>query len=207
MSKLSSKPPNTRVHGALFVISGTRGHKLVVSWPEKNLKSADDQVIGGFDAQFLADMLSPKAALCNQRFQLSIDELLFLGHPVLTNSITPLRAQSQSEIASMSMFHFVVVLDNDSDIAWVNQIYEQIVVRTVCAWRFEQLRCGYITREVELSLKATDISPGNSKGCSTHLLCSDNLLICFDQGHLNLFRALLYEIFAEYMNHWSFRSH
>lgn len=36
----------------------------------------------GYRSSFLAGILSPKAALCHQKFELVVDELAFLGHPV-----------------------------------------------------------------------------------------------------------------------------
>ncbi|KAF9413192.1 Nitrogen permease regulator 3 [Podila epigama] len=36
----------------------------------------------GYDPQFLANVLSPKLALCDKRFQLTVDDLTFIGHPV-----------------------------------------------------------------------------------------------------------------------------
>ncbi|CAE6456902.1 unnamed protein product [Rhizoctonia solani] len=36
----------------------------------------------GYRPNFLAGILSPKAALCHQKFELVVDELTFLGHPV-----------------------------------------------------------------------------------------------------------------------------
>ncbi|CAE6533167.1 unnamed protein product [Rhizoctonia solani] len=36
----------------------------------------------GYHSGFLAEILSPKAALCHQKFELVVDELAFLGHPV-----------------------------------------------------------------------------------------------------------------------------
>ncbi|KAG8859521.1 hypothetical protein FRB96_004405 [Tulasnella sp. 330] len=45
----------------------------------------DDNPYGeilGYDPTFLAEVLSPKPALCHQKFELSIDELAFIGHPV-----------------------------------------------------------------------------------------------------------------------------
>ncbi|KAJ1306246.1 hypothetical protein OPQ81_010950 [Rhizoctonia solani] len=36
----------------------------------------------GYRSSFLAEILSPKAALCHQKFELVVDELAFLGHPV-----------------------------------------------------------------------------------------------------------------------------
>ncbi|CAE6503124.1 unnamed protein product [Rhizoctonia solani] len=36
----------------------------------------------GYRSSFLAEILSPKSALCHQKFELVVDELAFLGHPV-----------------------------------------------------------------------------------------------------------------------------
>ncbi|KAG9127013.1 hypothetical protein FRC07_001038 [Ceratobasidium sp. 392] len=36
----------------------------------------------GYRSGFLADILSPKPSLCHQKFELVVDELAFLGHPV-----------------------------------------------------------------------------------------------------------------------------
>src|SRR5690606_24151840 len=43
----------------------------------------------GFDAQILSDILSPKAALCDRRFQLTVDDVTFLGIPTLLNADRP----------------------------------------------------------------------------------------------------------------------
>jgi len=37
----------------------------------------------GFDPHFLADMLSPRARLCDRMFMLAVDDLVFVGHPTL----------------------------------------------------------------------------------------------------------------------------
>ncbi|KAG9001771.1 hypothetical protein FRB94_000647 [Tulasnella sp. JGI-2019a] len=45
----------------------------------------DDNSYGeilGYDPTFLAEVLSPKPALCHQKFELSVDELAFVGYPV-----------------------------------------------------------------------------------------------------------------------------
>ncbi|KAF8344246.1 nitrogen permease regulator of amino acid transport activity 3-domain-containing protein [Cantharellus anzutake] len=36
----------------------------------------------GYQASFLAELLSPKPALCHQKFELSVDDIAFVGHPV-----------------------------------------------------------------------------------------------------------------------------
>ena len=36
----------------------------------------------GYQAAFLAELLSPKPALCHQKFELCVDQITFVGHPV-----------------------------------------------------------------------------------------------------------------------------
>jgi hypothetical protein len=45
------------------------------------LSSAYDQVLG-FKAEFLAKILCPRKAMCHSRFELIVDDLAFVGHPV-----------------------------------------------------------------------------------------------------------------------------
>ncbi|KAL0089773.1 hypothetical protein J3Q64DRAFT_1636222, partial [Phycomyces blakesleeanus] len=49
-------------------------------------KSSDEfagrDAIFNMDVGFLADALAPKPSLCDRKFQLSIDDLTFVGHPV-----------------------------------------------------------------------------------------------------------------------------
>jgi hypothetical protein len=43
----------------------------------------------GFEAAFLSDILSPKVALCDKQFQLTVDDITFIGHPTLLNADRP----------------------------------------------------------------------------------------------------------------------
>lgn len=40
----------------------------------------------GYSTSFLANLLSPKSALCHQKFELIVDELVFVGHPVCVDA-------------------------------------------------------------------------------------------------------------------------
>ncbi|KAI9017072.1 nitrogen permease regulator of amino acid transport activity 3-domain-containing protein [Gaertneriomyces semiglobifer] len=43
----------------------------------------------GYDTHFLSDILSPKVALCDQQFQLTVDDVTFVGHPTLLHADRP----------------------------------------------------------------------------------------------------------------------
>lgn len=94
--------------GIIIVTNSSRGHHFVYKYPRekkkgftphedstlfasqelksKQLAESDDfQVTSkvlGYDPQFLANILSPKLSLCDKRFQLTVDDLTFIGHPV-----------------------------------------------------------------------------------------------------------------------------
>ncbi|KAJ3172301.1 Nitrogen permease regulator 3 [Irineochytrium annulatum] len=48
-----------------------------------------EDTILGFDPQSLSDLLSPKVALCDRKFQLTVDDITFVGHPTLLNADRP----------------------------------------------------------------------------------------------------------------------
>lgn len=43
----------------------------------------------GFDSQTLSDLLSPKVALCDRKFELTVDQVTFVGHATLLNADRP----------------------------------------------------------------------------------------------------------------------
>ncbi|KFH63478.1 hypothetical protein MVEG_10887 [Podila verticillata NRRL 6337] len=96
--------------GIIIVTNSSRGHHFVYKYPREPQKSSlghatditpsnrdlktskpinplgdefqTTSKVLGYDPQFLANLLSPKLALCDKRFQLTVDELTFIGHPV-----------------------------------------------------------------------------------------------------------------------------
>lgn len=47
-----------------------------------DVRAVDSSYLG-FTPQFLSNLLTPKCRLCNQKFHLSIDQVSFIGHPVM----------------------------------------------------------------------------------------------------------------------------
>lgn len=55
----------------------------------RHISDADDlayEQLLGFPAEFLASILCPKDGMCHQKFELTIDDLAFIGHPVCADS-------------------------------------------------------------------------------------------------------------------------
>lgn len=109
--------------GIIIVTNSSRGHHFVYKYPREPQKSSlghatditpsnrdlktskpihqigdefqTTSKVLGYDPQFLANLLSPKLALCDKRFQLTVDELTFIGHPV---SLTGPEFRQQREL-------------------------------------------------------------------------------------------------------------
>ena len=54
--------------------------------PSANPNNSKRETFLGFDTQILSDLLSPKSALCDRKFNTCVDDIHFLGHPTLLNA-------------------------------------------------------------------------------------------------------------------------
>ncbi|KAJ3175166.1 Nitrogen permease regulator 3 [Geranomyces variabilis] len=52
-------------------------------------QQSDAERFLGFETHFLSDVLSPKVALCDRQFQLTVDDVTFVGHPTLLHADRP----------------------------------------------------------------------------------------------------------------------
>jgi hypothetical protein len=59
--------------------------------------SAGRDTIFNLDVSFLADTLAPRSSLCDRKFQLTMDDLTFVGHPVSLTSPQQQKQQQQQQ--------------------------------------------------------------------------------------------------------------
>lgn len=78
---------HSRSHPTSRRTSPSRDHKDSYEGPKDALPLDDHytQVLG-YSAEFLAGMLCPQRAMCHQKFELVVDDLAFIGHPVCAES-------------------------------------------------------------------------------------------------------------------------
>ncbi|KAK9766400.1 Nitrogen permease regulator 3 [Basidiobolus ranarum] len=140
----------------------------------------------GYEPHLLADILSPKASLCDSRFQLTIDELTFVGHPTLIVRNLSKRNESISDngkngvkgefsspeyspggeqqgnintpVSQVTMFHLVFVMEPAAlDLnREVDDLYNHVITKFTAALRYEQIRCGYVRQEADRIMTLTD---------------------------------------------------
>ncbi|EJD48963.1 hypothetical protein AURDEDRAFT_112702 [Auricularia subglabra TFB-10046 SS5] len=128
----------------------------------------------GYPLNALAALLAP-VALCHQKFELLVDELVFLGHPVCRDADgswppvptpgsapnTDVRAGNNSDgIAhshSLHMFHIVFVLDRPDPSSastgnlarYYDALYRQVAFKLTAALYLQQSVSGFVDNECD----------------------------------------------------------
>ncbi len=140
----------------------------------------DYKYILGYPISILAGKLFRfERKICNQRFELVIEELMFLGHPVcigeddtwgwkeLYADLSPNDGTDQESVSEpqpkddskeFKAFHLILVLDRpdpsvggDVNIGqFVDVYYKQIAQRLTAALHYEQARDGYVEKQADL---------------------------------------------------------
>ena len=162
--------------GLLIVTSGSKGHRVVWRYvcyrelqePRTSLISTFHDTLGreyvdrtrmmsdssklfdDLDITLIADMLSPKIGLCDKRFQLSLNQYTYLGHPLTSESQQGVYESGDVRILhSMSLFHLVFLMRSTRQ-TLLDEIYRRIVRPLSMALKYEQSLCGYLTNEIDL---------------------------------------------------------
>jgi nitrogen permease regulator 3-like protein len=163
--------------GLLIVTSGSKGHKVVwryVSQRESveeprmvlstfhetldkeyvnrrtRLTTDPSKLFDDLDITLVADILSPKIGLCDKRFQLSLNQYTYLGHPLTLSQ--PQNVSESGDVRmlhSMSLFHLVFLMRSTRQ-TLLDEMYRHIVRPLSMALKYEQSLCGYLTNEIEL---------------------------------------------------------
>lgn len=149
-----------------------------------------EQPIFGLTKRDLADILIPKDALCNRKFELGVEDVVFLGHPVYLNDIPNGRQESQMLATSpsssitddtdidvivnkvkLSKFHIVFAMNpswREDYLEQVQKMYNEIIKKFTDACVVEQLERGYISLEAAKINKT--IREAEEKGTSIRVL-------------------------------------
>ena len=141
---------------------------------ERNIRAHKTYL--GYECDFLASLLSPKQDLCHQKFEMVIDDLAFLGHPVSvadefddeldqrgrqggrSREDEPIRRPEGSPRTKLDLFHFVLVLDRPDPSSsmpaldltgYLQFFYDNVVFKLTAALYAEQMRCQYVALEAE----------------------------------------------------------
>jgi hypothetical protein len=139
----------------------------------------DYNYIVGYPISILAGKLFRfERKICNQRFELVLEQLMFLGHPVCIGEdgtwgwkelyedpspdgdqgTAPEQRKDDSKESALKAFHLILVLDRpDPSVGgdvntgqFVDVYYKQIAQRLTAALHYEQARDGYVEKQADL---------------------------------------------------------
>ncbi|KAJ2951428.1 hypothetical protein O0L34_g13580 [Tuta absoluta] len=106
--------------------------------------------LSGFTDEMLSTLFAVKAELCNQKFELKVNDVRFVGHPTLL----PYRANKDDNTA-MILINIVFALQASASHSIVKCYYD-LSRRLGKALRHEEKRCSYLTEEMKIMLAAHD---------------------------------------------------
>lgn len=139
-SRSASRPP-PRISQSTFLGDGHNPD-------DKSFK--DFHTYLGLDLELLASILIPRESQCFQRFELSVDDLIFLGHPVCQQHETESRNKPPSTI-----FNFVMVFDRTNMFpeipsvdygTWLS-LYYTILFKITAVFAAEEARSGLVSEQ------------------------------------------------------------
>lgn len=139
--------------------------KASASSPEESSK------IMGFEREYLSEMLCPPRLMCNSRFEVMIENVVFLGLPVhigADGSWRPGKLERKREKPTeedetvsknaMSMFHLVFVL-KPPEIERnyrIDEMFYCVTSKLSLVLRYEQLKRDYVWSQIRLILQAKE---------------------------------------------------
>ncbi|XP_015772921.1 PREDICTED: nitrogen permease regulator 3-like protein [Acropora digitifera] len=121
----------------------------------RNFSGIKDGHLVGFSDSTLANILSPLPDACGTKFELKVDEVLFVGHPKLAykkqdQELKRNESSSRKDVVMMKLFNVVFVLQ-------VSEIFAALV---------DAIRCGYLSSERETMLSIQDEIAAMPEDCA-----------------------------------------
>uniref|UniRef100_A0A182JJY2 GATOR complex protein NPRL3 n=1 Tax=Anopheles atroparvus TaxID=41427 RepID=A0A182JJY2_ANOAO len=110
-----------------------------------------DQLYGISDKD-LATLFAVKSELCNQKFELKVNDVRFVSHPTLLRSD---QGGSEQKTSSYIQINVVFALHAQASYSVVNSYYE-LSKRIGFALIYEERRDGYISREIKTMVAVMD---------------------------------------------------
>jgi hypothetical protein len=130
---------------------------IKVSSPAPPGHSAQDGQLTGFSDETLANIFAFSKSLCGSKFELKLNDVRFVGHPI---SLEPeetdaTRRSVSGRRSTLTMFHVVFALRAVCNYSII-PCYHELSQRLGLILRHEEERAGYLSRQLELLLRAQE---------------------------------------------------
>lgn len=122
--------------------------------------------LSGFTNEVLSTMFAVKSELCNQKFELKVNDVRFVSHPTLMQRKEFRKTQTNER--HQILIDVVFALHAQANYSIVRCYYE-LSKKLGLSFQMEENRSGYISDEISLMIKthdevASEIEHGNSDG-------------------------------------------
>lgn len=172
-----------------------KGNQKPTKAKEKS-KSSNNGTILGMEPAYLCEMLAPPKSMCNSRFEITIDDRIFLGLPIHKmddGSWRPLKKKGRpSKDVSEStpkvkenliMFHLVFILNPPimERNYRIDEMFHYVISRLSLVLRFEQHKTSYISNQLRLMIALREESDSNSGGSDVsnfHSIFTEKSSLC-----------------------------
>lgn len=136
----------------------------------RNFSGIKDGHLVGFSDSTLANILSPLPDACGTKFELKVDEVLFVGHPKLAykkqdQELKRNESSSRKDVVMMKLFNVVFVLQATVEPSVVD-CYHDLSKIIAIALKHEEIRCGYLSSERETMLSIQDEIAAMPEDCA-----------------------------------------
>ncbi|KAK2143143.1 hypothetical protein LSH36_873g00006 [Paralvinella palmiformis] len=101
-------------------------------------------ILMGYSDDVLANLLTVKAKLCASKFELKIDDVVFIGHPLLLHPVS--QETAKRELVTMISFNVVIALLAPID-REILMCYHNLTKQLAIALRHEERRCGLLSEQ------------------------------------------------------------
>ncbi|XP_017892056.1 GATOR complex protein NPRL3 [Ceratina calcarata] len=126
--------------------------------PQQPQSNATNGNWTGVTDEVLSTLFAVKAELCEQKFELKVNDARFVGHPTLVPSHGPGEANNSS-----MLFDIVFALQAQASHSVV-ECYHDLSRRLGIASRHEERRCGFLTEEIKIMVSTHDEVAARSEG-------------------------------------------
>ncbi|OAD58869.1 Nitrogen permease regulator 3-like protein [Eufriesea mexicana] len=123
-------------------------------FPISNISNGN---LTGVTDEVLSTLFAVKPELCEQKFELKVNDVRFVGHPTLVPS------HRMKEVNSSMLFNIVFALQAQASHSIVKCYYD-LSRRLGIALRHEEKRCGFLTEEIKIMVSTHDEVATRSEG-------------------------------------------
>ncbi|XP_031548535.1 GATOR complex protein NPRL3-like [Actinia tenebrosa] len=173
---MNSKDTSCDPVAIILVTAGSRGQRVLFRYPDhyrrqevandkkeiyKNFYIAPAKVEDNysFSDSTLANILTPNIELGGKKFELKIDNVLFVGHPIQLQQKKQeskrVDSSKRNENVMLKLFNIVFVLKAGVENSVIN-CYHDLSKRLAIALKHEEHRCFYLTSQREKMLTVHD---------------------------------------------------